>query len=151
MDFLERLKDFTEGIDGVPHPVNIGVYNEDRDSVAIRPAPSAIDSRYVDKGKIYPFSFQVLVHTRNNMIAYGLMQRLVSEFESVVSTKNINHTTGMMKKAIESRDGSYFMITLQCTTTPNYVQETSHGVLWTAMFNAELYIKGGESIVKPNE
>lgn len=133
IDFLERLKEFTEGLSYTPSTIEIGLYKENGNSIAIRPSPSSINVRYMEKGKIYPYNFQLLVHMdgSNNLVAYQTAQKLVSEYENLNSG------------AITSSDGSFDLVTMQCTTTPNFVEKTSFGVLWTALFNAELYIKGG--------
>jgi len=132
MDFIDRLKEFMEGLPSTPSVVNIGVYSENGNSVAIRPAPSNINERYMEEGKIYPFSFQILMHNRSNAIAYDSLNQLTSTLDNLNS------------RAITSSDGSFSLVSMQCTTTPNFVQKTSYGVLWTAIFQADLYIKGDE-------
>ncbi|GAA5417922.1 hypothetical protein Pryu01_03000 [Paraliobacillus ryukyuensis] len=129
MDFLIRLKSHMEGLAFTPSTINIGLYNKNGNSVAIRPSPNNINERYMSKGYIYPFSFQLLVHHKDNTIGYNEIEQLRSTYE--------NLTNG----AITSGDGSFNLVSMQCTTTPNFVQETSYGVLWTAIFNAELEIK----------
>lgn len=128
MDFLDRLKEYTEGLNITPPVIQIGVYNTNGNSVAIRPAPSNINERYMSKGKIYPFSFQILVHHSDNLIGYNTIESLLSAYEN------------LSNGAITSSDGSFNLVSVQCTTTPNFVEKTSFGVLWTAIFNAELYI-----------
>ena len=131
MDFLDRLKDFMEGLPFTPSVIYIGTYNENKNSVAIRPAPSNIDERYMEEGKIYPFSFQVLMHNQSNNVSYDSLNQLTSALDNLDS------------RAITSRDGSFNLVTMHCTTTPNYVQKTGYGTLWTAIYQADLYIKGG--------
>lgn len=128
MDFLNRLKAHMEGLAFTPSTINIGLYNENGNSIAIRPSPSNISDRYMSKGYIYPFSFQVLVHHNKNTEAYGMIEKLRSEYEN------------LSNGAITSGDGSFVLVSMQCTTTPNFVQKTSYGTLWTAIFNAELEI-----------
>ncbi|WP_077623840.1 phage tail terminator protein [Sediminibacillus massiliensis] len=128
MDFLERLKAYTEGLSYTPPTVGIGLYKEDGNSIALRPSPANISERYMEKSKIYPFSFQLLVHHRDNLEAYRMIEQLLSEYEN------------LSNGAITSSDGSFQLVSFQCTTTPNFVQKTSYGALWTAMFEAELYI-----------
>lgn len=127
MDFLQRLKEHMEGLENTPSVIDIGSYNEDGDSIGIRPAPNSISNRYIS-GKIYPFSFQVLVHHKNNMTAYTTLQEILKVYDH-------KHVT------IPSNDGSYILISIENTTLPNYVETTNYGTLWTAIFNAELYIK----------
>lgn len=126
MDFLERLKADMEGLPFTPSVVEIGQYNEDGNSVSIRPAPSNIDVRDMAKGKIYPFSFQILCHHKNNLTAYQMLRDIVHEYD--------------LKKVITSANESYILIAIKCTTTPNFVETTNYGALWTALFEAELYI-----------
>ncbi|WP_162986460.1 minor capsid protein [Virgibacillus sp. Bac332] len=111
-----------------PSVVGIGMYSENGNSIAIRPSPANINERYMEKSKIYPFSFQLLVHHDDNLVAYQMIEQLMSEYENLSSG------------AITSSDGSFNLVSFQCTTTPNFVQKTSYGVLWTALFEAELYV-----------
>ncbi|WP_194841341.1 phage tail terminator protein [Salinibacillus xinjiangensis] len=129
MDFLDRLKEHIEGLSFTPSTVGIGMYQEDGNSVAIRPSPANPNERYMNKGKIYPFSFQILVHHQENVTAYDTIEKINSNLDNLVPG------------AITSSDGSFNLVTMQCTTTPNYVQKTSYGVLWTALFEAELDMK----------
>lgn len=125
MDFLERLKEFTESLTYTPSTIEIGLYNEDHNSIALRPSPSNINERYLGKNKIYQYSFQVLIHDTNNYNAYQNTQKLLDEFESM---------------NIQSLNNSFLLVSCKCTTVPNFVQKTNNGFLWTAIFNAELYM-----------
>ncbi|NIK12872.1 phage tail terminator protein [Alkalibacillus almallahensis] len=131
MDFLNQVKAHMESLSFTPSIIQIGLYIEDGDSVAIRPSPNTIDDRYMDEGKIYPFSFQVLVHHQRNAEAYSMIEKLLSEYDN------------LSNGAVTSSDGSFNLVSIQCTNTPNFVQKTSFGVLWTCQFEAELHIKGG--------
>jgi Bacteriophage minor capsid protein len=131
MDFLDRLKEYQESLSFTPSIIEIGSYKEDGNSVAIRPSPSNIGTRYMEEGKIYPFSFQMLVHHESNTFAYDVINQLTSRLDN------------LDPGAITSSNGSFDLVSLQCTTTPNFVQKTSYGVLWTAIYEAELYIQGG--------
>lgn len=125
MDFLTKLKAHMEGLPNTPSVIEIGSYNDDGDSVAIRPAPSNTEFRDMAQGKIYPFSFQILVHHKNNFTAYLTLQDLVEAYDM---TKVVIPGTG------------YTLLSIRCTTNPNYVETTQYGTLWTALFEAELYI-----------
>lgn len=131
MDFLDRLKNYIESLSFTPAIADVGLYQEDGESLAIRPAPSTIDERYMEQGKIYPYSFQILSHNRNNHTAYQTTEELVSRLDNLDA------------RAITSSDSSFVLVSMQCTTTPNFVKKTSYGVLWTALFEADLYIQGG--------
>ncbi|GAQ18034.1 minor capsid protein from bacteriophage [Oceanobacillus picturae] len=128
MDFLHALKGFTEGLAYTPSTVGIGLYQENQNSIALRPSPANINERYMEKSKIYPFNFQLLVHHNDNMAAYEMIERLQTEYEN------------LSNEAITSSDGSFHLVSFQCTTTPNFVQKTGYGTLWTAIFTAELYV-----------
>lgn len=127
MDFAERLKEYLESLESTPSTIGMGKYNEDDDySVAIIITPSSY-SRYI-KGKIYPFNFQISVHSKNNYLAYVKSQEINSSLE------NLN------KQSIVSKNNSFALISMQCTTTPNYVSETSKGILYAGLYTAEIYI-----------
>jgi len=63
------------------------------------------------------------------MTAYEMTEQIRSELDDLPSG------------AITSSDGSFNLVSFQCTTTPNFVQKTGYGTLWTAIFTAELYIR----------
>ena len=130
MDFLERLIDYMEGLSFMPSDIKIGLFDENGNSVAIRPMPSAINERYVEQSKIYPYSFQVLVHNKSNFMAYEVSQKLMSVLDMI--------DEGL----IQSSNNSFKLVSIRCTTTPNFVQKTGYGYLWTMMFEAELFVKG---------
>lgn len=131
MDFLERLKEHIESLLYTPPIISIGMYNKDANSIALRPSPSSINHRDMGKGKVYPFNFQMLIHHENNLQAYNIGQKLLEDLE-----KSSDQVT--------SSNNSYEVITIRNTTAPNFVEETSYGSLWTLIFEAELYIKGGQ-------
>jgi hypothetical protein len=130
LDFLSRLKEHMEGFIFTPSIIEIGMQKIDGNSVAIRPSPSNIDTRNMDKGKIYPFNFQVLSHHSESFKAYDLINRIFEEYD-LPKTDLI----------IRSSNDSYELISCMCTSTPSYVETTNHGALWSAVFQAELYIK----------
>ncbi|MBP1971580.1 hypothetical protein J2Z83_003731 [Virgibacillus natechei] len=130
IDFLEILKTYIEDLSFTPSTIHIGLYNENNNSIAIRPMPSNIDDRYMEYGKVYPFQFQLLVHHRENLFAYSITEQLMSQLDNLSSG------------AITSSNRSFSLISFQCTNTPNFVQKTSYGVLWQTVFTAELYIGG---------
>lgn len=129
MDFLDRLKDFLEGLSFTPDVINIGSYRESGNDIAIRPTPTAIADQYQSKEKIYPFSFQVLVHMDNNIEAYTTIEKLRSELANLNS------------ESIVSDNDSFDLITIECTSTPSYVQKTNYGSLWNAIFTADIHIR----------
>lgn len=130
MDFLERLIEYVEGLSFMPSNIKIGLFDENGNSVAIRPMPSAINERYVEQSKIYPYSFQVLVHNKSNLMAYEVSQELMSVLDMI--------DEGL----IQSSNNSFKLVSIRCITTPNFVQKTGYGYLWTMTFEAELFIEG---------
>lgn len=132
MDFLDKLKDKLESLTITPPVIEIGSYRTNVNSVAIRPAPSSINSRYLNKDKIYPYSFQILVHHSDNFAGNMTTENIVQELD--------NKEAGY----VISDNNSFDLISIVVTTTTNHVEVTEHGNLWTAIFQAELYIKGDE-------
>lgn len=132
MDFLQMLKRKVESFSYTPPVALIGAYDTSRDSIALRPTPSDMQTRYINDDKVYPYSFQILVHHKNSMSAYDLAMKLQNEFEK------------SKKDFIKSDDNSFTLINISVTTTVNHVERTGYGDLWTAIFVAELIIKGDD-------
>lgn len=132
MDFLEVLKEKLESLSFTPRIIAIGKYNQNENSMSIVPSPANIDEKYMDKGKIYPFAFDLHVHNKNNLLGYQSSQELMKLL------------TNANAQTFESKTGSYTLVTLGSLVTPSYVDETQYGVLWTASYEAELYIRGDE-------
>src|SRR5690554_2402643 len=130
MDFLERLIEYVEGLSFMPSNIKIGLFDENGNSVAIRPMSSSLNERYVEQSKIYPYSFQVLVHNKSNLMAYEVSQKLMSVLDMI--------DEGL----IQSSNNSFKLVSIRCITTPNFVQKTGYGYLWTMTFEAELFIEG---------
>jgi hypothetical protein len=130
LDFLERLKEHMEGLEFTPSVIEIGAQRIDGNSVAIRPSPSNIDTRDMGKGKIYPFNFQVLSHHSSGLVAYNLLNKI---FEAYDLPKD--------DLIVTSNNDSFTLISCMCSTVPNFIETTTHGSLWSAVFQAELYIK----------
>lgn len=133
MDFLEQLKTKLEGLSGIPSVIEIGTYNENANSIAVVPTPGSMGSRYADKGKIYPFNFQTLVHNKSNMAAYQMTQKIM----------NILDNAG--ESFVKSKTNSFTLLNITVTTLPNMVSRTDFGSLYTAVYSAELQIKGDGS------
>lgn len=130
MDFLDRLIEYLQGFSFMPSIIKVGLYDENENSVAIRPTPSSINERYIEKSKVYPYSFQVLVHNRSNAVAHASAQQLLGVLDMID------------KDIIQSNQNAFEVLSIRCTTTPNFVQKTGYGYLWTMIFEAELFMKG---------
>ena len=129
MDFLNRLKEYLEGLPFTPSVIRIGTFDENTDSIALRLSPGSINDRDLESGKVYNFSFQILVHKKNHLVAYETIMKIMNELDNIDKSK------------INTDESKYYLILIECTTTPNYVQKTNYGELYTAIFNAELYVK----------
>lgn len=127
MDFLDRLMDFIEEHVVLNAALKSGRLDEEVSAISIIPTPSAIDGRYMDKGKTYEYSFQVLVKDPDQ----EKVRKVLYEITSLLD--------GLSNSAIKSEDGSYIFVKCEAYVLPHYVETTDHGnYIYTAMFTAEL-------------
>jgi hypothetical protein len=127
MDFIFRLRDYLESNVTLNAPVAAGTLTTKPKSVAIRETPGSIPSRYIDKGKIYEFNFQVLVKDPDFVTASNTCHAINDKLD------------GLPNGSIVSQDGSFIFVTCQTYTTPNWVEQNEHGEhIYTALFAAEL-------------
>jgi Bacteriophage minor capsid protein len=128
LDFLFRLQDYLN--DKLNKPILIGVLGADSPSIAIRQTPSSVRSRYVDKGKTFEFSFQVLMKDKS-----------ASGHLNVINTMNtiFNLLDGLPKGEIVSSNDSFTFVTCECYTLPNMIEKSgTDEYTYTAIFTAEL-------------
>jgi Bacteriophage minor capsid protein len=128
LDFLFRLQDYLKA--KLNKPVLIGVLGAESPSIAIRQTPSSVKERYVDKGKTFEFSFQVLMKDKS---AIGHL--------NVINTMNaiFNLLDGLPKGEIVSSSDSFTFVTCECYTLPNMIEKTGTDEYeYTAVFTAEL-------------
>ena len=133
MDFLDRVKEYLETELSLPYPIIVGVLGAESPSIAIRQTPSAVIDRYVDRGKTFEFSFQVLMKDkgRKQVNVIDTMSRIFDLLD------------GLPSGSITSNDGSFNFVTCECSTLPNFVEKTDHDeYIYTSIYTAELE-KGG--------
>lgn len=129
MDFLNSAKQYIEqNMTLFRSPISAGLLR-DGDDIAIRPTPSTPPTRYMEGSKTINFQFQILVQHASNRIAYDTCQSIEMYLD------------GLQKGAIASSDGSFTFNKCEVYTTTNFVEKTSKGHIYTAMFQAELLIE----------
>ncbi|WP_153124676.1 phage tail terminator protein [Peribacillus tepidiphilus] len=132
MDFIYRLQDYLAK--ELKQTINVGLLGTNSPSIAIRQTPSSVTSRYVDKGKTFDFSFQVL-----------MKDKAAAGHKNVIDTMNkiVDLLEGLSSDSIKSQNGSFSFIKCECYTLPNFVEKTDHDeYIYTAIFKCELE-KGG--------
>lgn len=132
MDFLDRMKEYMEN--NMPlfkKPVSVGPLNSAED-IAILPIPGTQPTKNLDMSRNYIFPFQILVRHLNQRTSYVTCQQIANKLDTL--------TNG----AVTSGDGSFNFVKCDLYTTPNWVETTPQGHIYTAMFQAELYILRSE-------
>ncbi|MBO1515604.1 minor capsid protein [Metabacillus bambusae] len=100
-------------------------------SIAIRETPSSVESRYLNADKTINFQFQILVKHDGAMQVRNIINDI------------FNILDGLSQGVITSANGSFFMSSCECTTLPNFVEQTDQDFyVYTAIFNAELELGG---------
>lgn len=127
MDFLDRLIDYIESNISLDSVLRVGKLSLDSKSISIRPTPSSMVDRYVDKDKIREYSFQILMKDPNQF-------KVINKLDEIT-----NLLDGIDHREIISNNNSFKLIKCEVYTLPNYVEETEHEeYIYTAMFRAEL-------------
>lgn len=128
MDFITRIKDYLETNVMLNAPIVTPLLSIDTKSIAIRQTPSSANSRYMD-GKTFNFGFQVLVKDLSSITANNTIQAIFKALD------------GITKESVVSLDGSFIMIKCECSTLPNWVEQTEKlEHIFTAIFTAELIL-----------
>jgi len=127
MDFLPRLKNYIVNHVNLNAPIEAGLLSKNSKSVAVRETPGQVPDRYMDKGKIYQYNFQVLVKDPNYMTASNVCNSIFQTID------------GLPPNSIMSEDGSFLFITCRTYVTPNFVNEDEHhSYIFSAIFEAQL-------------
>jgi hypothetical protein len=132
MDFIYRLQDYLAK--ELKQTIYVGLLGTTSPYIAIRQTPSSVTNRYVDNGKIFEFSFQVLMKDKDN-----------AGHKNVIDTMNkiVDLLEGLPSDSIKSQNGSFSFIKCECYTLPNFVEKTDQNeYIYTAIFKCELE-KGG--------
>lgn len=121
MDYIDNNIDMGEGI-----TIKMPLLDE-KDSVAIRLLPSEPIDYIV--GSTFNKSFQILTKYTNQLKAIQVLEDI---------------TTAIHRKTNVINGDSYKVISMECSTLPNWVETTDDGYyIYTALFNAELEYLGG--------
>lgn len=127
MDFLDRLIDYIESNVTLDSVLRVGKLSLDSKSISIRPTPSSMIDRYVDKDKTREYSFQILMKDPNQF-------KVISKMDKITSLLD-----GIDHREIVSSNNSFKLVKCEVYTLPNYVEETEHEeYIYTALFRAEL-------------
>lgn len=127
MDFLDRLIDYIEDNITLSTAMVTGSLNQARQSIAIRPTPSSMGNRFMNKDTTREYSFQILIKDPNQIKANSTLHDIASLLD------------GLGNNAIPSDNDSYQFINCKVYVLPNHVETTAHNeYIYTAMFTAEL-------------
>ena len=125
MDFLDRLCDALEADLSLYSAIDVGSLS-DGDSIAIRRTPTAPNTRYYNGGKIEDFGFQILCKNSDAQVVINTIQDIADYLDG--------------KTELPSNDGGFFLVKIEVSTDPNWVETTEHDQeVYTALFVAELY------------
>lgn len=128
MDFLDQMKQYIENnIPLFKKPLTVGQLKDGND-ISILPIPSVKPIKNLDMSRNYIFAFQILVRHLDQNVSYATCQQISDKLDKL--------TNG----AVTSGDGSFDFVICEVYTTPNWVEKTPEGHIYTAMFQAELYL-----------
>jgi Bacteriophage minor capsid protein len=132
MELLDRIMDAITANVRLNADMTVGVLSKKTKAVAIRLLPNTMRSAYMDKGRTYRLSFQVLVKDKNQLEAIRVINDITEFLDSLTNDD------------ILLSDNRYRFIVCEVYTMPNFVEKTEHDeYIYTALFNAE-YEKKGE-------
>lgn len=136
MDFLKQMKKYIEtNIPIFKTPLSVGDLTDGEitgNDIAIIPIPGTPPTKNLDSGKNYVFAFQILVRHEKGSLSYSTCQLIA------------DYLDGLSNGAVTSADGSFVFVTCDLYVTPNFVERTKWGDIYTAMFRAELDILRSE-------
>lgn len=128
MDFLDRMKQYIESnMLLFKKTLTVGPLTSGND-ISILAIPSVKPSKNLDMSRNYVFAFQILVRHLDQYKSYTTCQQISDKLDTL--------TNG----AVTSGDGSFTFVKCEVYTTPNWVEQTPEGHIYTAMFQAELYL-----------
>lgn len=131
MELLDRLMDAIEANVQLNANIQVGILSKDPKAVAIRLLPNTLRDAYMDKGRSYRISFQILVKDKEQPEAIRVINDITEFLDSLTS------------EDIQLSDNRYKFIVCEVYTMPNFVEKTEHDeYIYTALFNAEYEMKG---------
>lgn len=117
--------DYLETNVGLNAPIVNGLLGKGS-SVAIRLTPGSINTRFI-QGFNANVNFQILVQDKNHIKTVKVVEDIFRALE------------GLSKNDLVSSDNSFKLVSLKCTTLPNFVEKTEKGLfVYTALFSAEI-------------
>jgi Bacteriophage minor capsid protein len=126
MELLDRLMDAIEANVQLNANIQVGILSQDPKAVTIRLLPNTLRDAYMDKGRSYRISFQVLVKDTDQPEAIRVINDITEFLDSLTS------------EDIQLSDNRYKFIVCEVYTMPNFVEKTEHDeYIYTALFNAE--------------
>ncbi|MED4904123.1 minor capsid protein [Parageobacillus thermoglucosidasius] len=131
MELLDRIIDAITANVQLNANITVGVLSKKTKSVAIRLLPNTMRNAYMDKGRTYRLSFQVLVKDKDQPEAIRVINEITEFLDSLTNDD------------ILLSDHCYRFIACEVYTMPNFVEKTEHDeYIYTALFNAEYEMKG---------
>lgn len=123
MEFLDDLMDYIDNNIDMGEGITIKMpLLDENDSVAIRLLPSELNDYIV--GSTFNKSFQLLTKYKDQRKAIQVLEDITAAFHGKA---NIIH------------GDSYEVVSMECTTSTNWVETTDEGFyIYTALFNAEI-------------
>jgi Bacteriophage minor capsid protein len=126
MELLDRLMDAIEANVQLNANIQVGILSQAPKAVAIRLLPNTLRDAYMDKGRSYRISFQVLVKDTDQPEAIRVINDITEFLDSLTN------------EDIQLSDIRYKFIVCEVYTMPNFVEKTEHDeYIYTALFNAE--------------
>lgn len=127
MDYLSRLKSYIEGLNTFASKVDISLLS-DGESICLRPTPSSPPLKYLDKGNLHEFNFQVLVRSSDQEIAYATQYLIASDLNK------------LERGDIISFDSSFKFMKCRIQSMPSFLERDGSGWIYTTLFSSEIYI-----------
>jgi hypothetical protein len=131
MELLNRLIDAIDTNVDLNAQIKVGILDQEPKAIAVRLLPNNSRVAYMDKGRVYRLSFQILVKDEDQPEAVRVINDITEYLDSLTNDD------------ILLSDNRYKFITCEVYTMPNFVEKTEHDeYIYTALFNAEYEMKG---------
>ncbi|EZP77626.1 hypothetical protein H839_08334 [Parageobacillus genomosp. 1] len=131
MELINRIIDAITTNVQLNANIQVGILSQNPKAVTIRLLPNTLREAYMDKGRAYRLSFQVLVKDNNQLEALRVINDVTEFLDSLTNDD------------IQLSDNRYKFIMCEVYTMPNFVEKTEHDeYIYTALFNAEYEMKG---------
>ncbi|WJQ02859.1 minor capsid protein [Geobacillus stearothermophilus] len=129
MELMDRLIDFIEGQVELNAPIQVGILSQSPKAVCFRLTPGSFRDVYLNHGRVYQLSFQILVKDDQQSEAIRVIHDVVNVLDRLTE-----------KDIVLSNDR---FIRCEVYTLPSFVEKTEHDeYIYTALFNAEYERKG---------